>query len=558
MAAAFAAPRFTSLTIAELRPSPDNPRKHFDESSLRELGESLKAGQIEPIVVRAAKAAKGYEILAGERRYRAAHLVGIETLEAKIVDCDDQRALEITVVENLQRADLHPMEEANGVASLVAAGWPADTIASHLGKSLTWVHLRSKLATLSPAWRKAIDDDKHPASCLTAGHLDMIARLPLADQNELVDAIRNDYSLSRHLFIESSHQPIAVGKFGQVLASEFLRDPAKAPWPLDDGKLVPAAGACTSCPKRTSCQTEIFPDMAGAKAGDRCLDGKCWESKRVAFIARREDELKAKNPDIIKVDLEAYDQKHAAKGAIGGNSVIREASKSDKGAKQALVVSGPKSGQTVYVVPGYYAKENPAARKAFGLPSPADTSKPGTIKLRNNKADKPKVVPIAERRRSFIAAELLARLDKAKRPPLARCVRLIVMIGTDPEGDISGLSTVKEWQRVNNPKRTADQDHTALWNDVIEYLRGDLEATVKKEGTWRGNVIEDGAMPEVAELLGSDYAALVASAAAKFPDLKEGVTAAKAPEVEKAKASPAKKSKTGKVVKAKAKKKGAA
>jgi ParB family transcriptional regulator, chromosome partitioning protein len=122
------------LPLDDLTPSPHNPRRiDPDDPKLAELAESLRTlGQIEPIVVRLVVAGGekngddhtilyDHVILAGERRFRAAILAGLTHLECKVVECDDKTALEITVVENLQRADLHPLEEARGVRSLLDA-----------------------------------------------------------------------------------------------------------------------------------------------------------------------------------------------------------------------------------------------------------------------------------------------------------------------------------------------------------------------------------------------------------------------------------------------------
>src|SRR5262249_26969776 len=107
----------TLLPLRDVRPNPDQPRKHFDQSKLDELATSIKAhGLLQPIVVR--RVTDGYELLAGERRFRAAQLAGIERLPALVREVDDP--LEIALIENLQREDLSPLEEAEGLAALIA------------------------------------------------------------------------------------------------------------------------------------------------------------------------------------------------------------------------------------------------------------------------------------------------------------------------------------------------------------------------------------------------------------------------------------------------------
>ncbi len=130
----------TVLTLVALRdvhPNPDQPRKHFDEEKIAELAASIKLhGLLQPIVVRRAKA--GFELVAGERRYRAAHLAGIERLPALVREVDDP--LELALIENLQREDLSPLEESEGLAALIARhGYSHREVADLLGKSRPYV-----------------------------------------------------------------------------------------------------------------------------------------------------------------------------------------------------------------------------------------------------------------------------------------------------------------------------------------------------------------------------------------------------------------------------------
>jgi ParB/RepB/Spo0J family partition protein len=333
---ATAVPRIAMLKLAELFPSPNNPRKHFDEAQLKELGESLKAGQIEPIVVREQshladdeKVHKAYEILAGERRFRAAKLAGLTEIEAKIMVVDDQRALEITVVENLQRTDLHPLEEANGVASLLSKGWDIDTIARDLGKSPSWVALRAKLSQLSPKWRKEIDTAGGRYHRWPAAMLDLVARFPVSTQDEMLD----NYD------VEDAQ---STKELQEAIDRDYLRTLKSAPFDLADATLVPKAGACTDCPKRTGCQQLLFKEAKD----DRCTDGPCWNSKAAAVVKRKEEELKKAHPNLLKVDREHY--RTETKGALG-RSEFKEVKKSDPKAVPALVVNGAGQGSQIWI-----------------------------------------------------------------------------------------------------------------------------------------------------------------------------------------------------------------
>jgi ParB family chromosome partitioning protein len=127
----------TLVPLADVRPNPDQPRKHFDEDKLAELAASIRThGVLQPIVVRRADA--GFELLAGERRYRAAQIAGIDRLPALVREVEDP--LEVALIENLQREDLSPLEEAEALATLIARhGYSHQAIAELLGKSRPYV-----------------------------------------------------------------------------------------------------------------------------------------------------------------------------------------------------------------------------------------------------------------------------------------------------------------------------------------------------------------------------------------------------------------------------------
>jgi len=127
----------TLVPVRDVRPNPDQPRKHFDEEKLAELATSIKThGLLQPIVVR--RVDDGFELLAGERRLRAAQLAAIDRLPALVRDVEDP--LEIALLENLQREDLSPLEEAEALATLIARhGYSHREVAELLGKSRPYV-----------------------------------------------------------------------------------------------------------------------------------------------------------------------------------------------------------------------------------------------------------------------------------------------------------------------------------------------------------------------------------------------------------------------------------
>jgi len=160
-----------NLPLNSIQPSSTNPRKHFDATAIKELAESIKKhGVLQPILVREIGAVPenmvkvgtpSYELVAGERRFRAGKLAGLKEIPAIVLKLTDIEAVEIQVIENLQRADLHPMEEAEGYEFLMKqhgyAG--ADAIAAKIGKSRSYVYGRLKLCALTPDVKKAFLKD---------------------------------------------------------------------------------------------------------------------------------------------------------------------------------------------------------------------------------------------------------------------------------------------------------------------------------------------------------------------------------------------------------------
>jgi len=122
-----------------------NPRKTFDPEHIKELADSIRRdGLWDPIIVR--RKSNHYELIAGECRLRAAKKLGLRTIEARVLDVDDEEASLLALKTNLMRRDLNPIEEAYGIKKLIEMGWSVEKIAEKLGKSQTWVYQRLKLA----------------------------------------------------------------------------------------------------------------------------------------------------------------------------------------------------------------------------------------------------------------------------------------------------------------------------------------------------------------------------------------------------------------------------
>ena len=174
-----------SLPISQVETCSSQPRKRFDDESLQELADSIsKHGIIQPLTVR--KLSSGYyQIIAGERRWRAARLAGLQEVPVIVIEADDRKAAELAMIENLQREDLNPMEEAAGFQSLIESyHMTQEEAAQRVGKSRSAVTNALRLLGLTPSVRKLVEEGK-----LSAGHARALVPLSPSLQESAANAI---------------------------------------------------------------------------------------------------------------------------------------------------------------------------------------------------------------------------------------------------------------------------------------------------------------------------------------------------------------------------------
>lgn len=290
-----------TIPLAAITPNPQNPRKHFDQAALKDLAESIKShGVRQPVLVRPGTKAGQFLLVCGERRLRASKLAGKENIPA-IVDPNltDRQALEIGILENLQREGVHPLDEALGYEALLKMPAEQGTketvegIAAKVGKSKEYVYARLKLTALIPAGREAFQTD-----LITAGHAVLIARLQPRDQLRAIAACF-DHGFGFDAKEFKDHDPTKVQLkmirdddsaplIPEKALREWIQDEINlklkdVPWDLDDAQLLPAAGPCTTCPKRSGSNPALFAELT-IKGEDTCFDAECFKAKREAFV----------------------------------------------------------------------------------------------------------------------------------------------------------------------------------------------------------------------------------------------------------------------------------
>lgn len=275
------------VEIANIVASRTNPRKNFDKKQMEELTVSVREkGVLQPILLRPRPnwVGEGYEIVAGERRYRAALAAPLTQIPAMIQDLDDQSTMEIQVIENLHRSDVHPLEEAEGYELLLKQkGYSdIDDLVIKIGKSKSYIYGRMKLCALLPKARKAFyDGDLTPSTAL------LIARIPAAIQLEAL----ND--------ITEGNQPMSYQDAMEHIHRTYTLKLSDAPFNTKDETLIPAAGNCLTCPKRTGNQNVLFADIKNA---DVCTDTKCFHQKKGIFNKRIIDEAQKKGLPIMPAE----------------------------------------------------------------------------------------------------------------------------------------------------------------------------------------------------------------------------------------------------------------
>ena len=178
---------FKLIRISDIQKNPYQPRKEFSEEKIKELAQSIKEnGLIQPIIVRQSPVI-GYEILAGERRYRASIEAGLSEVPVIIKKLSDQEMMIHSIIENLQREDLNPIEEAKAYQSLIDKGYTHADIAEKIGKSRPYITNLVRLLTLPDFILKEVETGK-----LSQAHARLLIQLPLKEQKNLLNRIQKE------------------------------------------------------------------------------------------------------------------------------------------------------------------------------------------------------------------------------------------------------------------------------------------------------------------------------------------------------------------------------
>ena len=271
---------YQNIPIARLKESSTNPRKTFDEERLKELAESIRSkGILLPLLVRPVNG--HYEIVAGTQRFRAAQRAGLREVPVRVSAFNDAEAQETQLIENLLRTDLHPFEEAQGFHALLdkeGSKYTVEKIAAKTGKPALFVARRLKL----------LDLVKPVADAFVAGHIgvehaQLIAKLAPDMQEHALAHCFDGY----HAANDSERSLVPVARLQAWIEQNVYLKLKSVPFSKDDATLVPEAGSCANCPKRTGFNTLLFSEVRE----DSCTDAVCFNRKIDAHITRRREKM---------------------------------------------------------------------------------------------------------------------------------------------------------------------------------------------------------------------------------------------------------------------------
>ena len=279
---------YRNLPLAQLQESPTNPRRRFDEHSLNELAASFKSqGVLQPLLVRAISNDK-YEVIAGARRLRAAKLAELTDVPVRVVALSDSDCVVAQLIENIQREGVHPMEEAlafDALLRLESPRYDIAAVAQKAGKSPAFVAQRQRLVELIPSIAEAFLADQ-----IGVGHALEIAKLPKEQQEKAFDAafrtVWNGGKDTRVL--------LPLRDLTAWIEQNILLSLDSVPFDKNDATLVPEAGSCAECPKRTGFNTLLFGEMSHR---DQCTDGVCFNNKLGKSVERQI----AEKPKLVQI-----------------------------------------------------------------------------------------------------------------------------------------------------------------------------------------------------------------------------------------------------------------
>jgi ParB/RepB/Spo0J family partition protein len=225
-----------------------------------------------------------YEVVIGGRRHAAALLAGLQVVPAIVRMLSNDQVREIQLIENVQRKDLEPVEQGQGYKDLIDNhGYTADSLAEKLGMSKTHVYAMVKLAQAPPTGVRLFNEGK-----ISRTHLELVSRIPNPEQRETAAQ-----KLLKPRW--AGGDMLSVRELKASIEQDYMRQLKGAPFPTEDAELVPEAGPCSTCPKRTGNDRQTFPDGRA----DVCTDTACFALKVSTWKTQELERIKEKGIKVL-------------------------------------------------------------------------------------------------------------------------------------------------------------------------------------------------------------------------------------------------------------------
>ena len=338
------------IALDKIQESKTNPRTHFDEGALAELAANIKEhGVLQPVLLRPRPngASDRYELVVGSRRYRASKLVRRETIPATIRDLTDTQVVEIQLVENLLREGVHELDEASGYAALQKLNptiYTVETIALKVSRSPAYVHGRLQLLSLVDEAKQAFRVGK-----LTVSHAFEMARLTPKDQQRALRECFPEHRSTVAILKDAKAEAVTVRELRAWIEREVHLDLANAPFDPQDAALLPSAGSCAKCPKRTGNNPLLFPETSLKKS--TCIDRECFRAKVTALVQIRATPLEAEGEKVLRVSqAPSWQSNGHAKDVLYEGQYRRAKAKAEcPNTKTAVLIDGRNAGSIFYV-----------------------------------------------------------------------------------------------------------------------------------------------------------------------------------------------------------------
>ena len=364
---------FRMIALTLIDPPPKNTRTTFKKESLAELTRSVKKnGVIQPILVR--PVGKRFQVVAGERRFKAANKAGLKEIPASVKNLSDEEALDAQLIENLQREDVHPLEEAEGFLRMKNdSKLDIPEIAQRLAKDQRYVARRLALTDLIEEAREDFRDE-----LITLAHaLEICVLSPEIQPYALAACYEKKYVWNQESGtqdqVPDKEKPARHVKFLQSWIEQNIHlNLTKAPFKLDDARLREDGLTCVACPQRSGFNKTLFADI---KNTDTCLNPLCFQSKiqTLVQVTMAEVERKSGKPAVY---ISPYYSPNRAKDSIGKSAYQQIEKKADRCefAEQAVYAEGEEVGRVIWICREKSCKDHMGRVGASYSSSTASTS----------------------------------------------------------------------------------------------------------------------------------------------------------------------------------------